>query len=46
VLGHLALLERLVDKRVAAADVRAFKKVIAVVEDEAHALARRAPTRR
>jgi len=46
VLGHLAQLERLVDKRVAAADVRAFKKVIAVVEDEAHALARRAPRRR
>ena len=36
VLRHLADLERAVKARVTAADLRAFLKVIAAVEDEAH----------
>jgi DNA-binding MarR family transcriptional regulator len=42
VMRHLSDLERQVLKRVTATDVLAFKKVVAIVEDEAHARSRQA----
>jgi DNA-binding MarR family transcriptional regulator len=44
--AHLTALERAVARRVSAADVKAFMKVVSAVEDEAHQLTRATPGRR